>query len=79
MRDEEIMTLTITRDDLIRSHNFIAGRWCTAVDEAVLPVLDPADDSRITQVPDSSEADARAAVDAAHAAFPGWRATPARS
>jgi len=78
MRDEEIMTLTITRDDLIRSHNFIDGRWCTAVDEAVLPVLDPADDSRITQVPDSSEADARAAVDAAHAAFPGWRATPAK-
>jgi succinate-semialdehyde dehydrogenase / glutarate-semialdehyde dehydrogenase len=78
MRDEEIMTLTITREDLIRSHNFIDGRWCPALDEAVLLVLDPADDSRITQVPDSSEADARAAVDAAQAAFPAWRATPAK-
>jgi succinate-semialdehyde dehydrogenase/glutarate-semialdehyde dehydrogenase len=78
MRDQEIMTLTITRDDLVRSHNFIGGRWCAAVDEAVLPVLDPADDSPITHVADSSEADARAAVDAAHAAFPGWRATPAK-
>ena len=78
MRDEGNMTLTITRDNLIRSQNFINGRWCAAVDEAVLPVLDPADDSAITHVADSSEADARAAVDAAHAAFPGWRATPAK-
>jgi succinate-semialdehyde dehydrogenase/glutarate-semialdehyde dehydrogenase len=78
MRDEDIMTLNITRNELIRSQNFIGGRWRAAADEAMLPVLDPADDSRIAQVPDSSEADAKAAVDAAHAAFPAWRATPAK-
>jgi len=72
------MTLSLTRDELIRSQNFIAGRWCDAADAALLPVLDPADDRPITRVPDSSAADARAAVDAAQAAFPAWRATQAK-
>ena len=72
------MPLDITRNDLIRSHNFIAGRWCAAADAAVFHVLNPADDTRITQVPDSGAADAKSAVEAAHAAFPGWRATPAK-
>ncbi len=72
------MSLSLTRDDLIRTRNFIAGRWCNAADEALLDVLNPADDTRITQVPDSGADDARAAVDAAHAAFPAWRRTPAK-
>jgi succinate-semialdehyde dehydrogenase/glutarate-semialdehyde dehydrogenase len=70
--------LDITRAELIRSHNFIGGRWRAAADETLLPVLDPASDTRIAQVPDSSAADAKAAVEAAHAAFPAWRATPAK-
>ena len=72
------MNLDLVRDELIRSQNFIAGRWCDAADGVVLPVLDPADDRRFASVPDSTEVDARAAVDAAHAAFPAWRATPAK-
>ena len=72
------MSLSLTRDDLIRTQNFIAGRWCAADTGALLAVCDPADDSRITQVQDSGPGDARAAVDAAHAAFAAWRATPAK-
>ena len=72
------MDLSLTRDDLIRTQNFIGGRWCAAATGALLAVTDPADDSRITQVQDSGDADARAAVDAAHSAFPAWRATPAK-
>jgi succinate-semialdehyde dehydrogenase/glutarate-semialdehyde dehydrogenase len=72
------MSLSLTRDDLIRTHNFIAGQWCPAQTGALLAVTDPADDSRITAVQDSGAADARAAVDAAHAALHGWRATPAK-
>lgn len=72
------MTLHLTRDDLIRTQNFIAGEWCAAQTGALLPVTDPANDSLITQVQDSGPADARAAVHAAHAAFPAWRATPAK-
>ena len=71
-------TLTLTRTDLVRGQNFIDGAWRDAQDGASFEVLNPADDSRITGVPDSTAADARAAVDAAQAAFPGWRATPAK-
>ena len=39
---------------------------------------DPATDAVFASVPDSGAADARAAVDAAHAAFPAWRAVPAK-
>jgi succinate-semialdehyde dehydrogenase/glutarate-semialdehyde dehydrogenase len=70
--------LTLARTDLIRSQNFIGARWCDAASGDTLAVTDPADQRRITTVPDSSGADGRAAADAAHAAFPAWRATPAR-
>ena len=63
---------------VIRSQNFIGGRWCDAEAGGRLPVVNPADDSRITEVPDSTASDARAAIDAAHAAFPAWRATTAK-
>lgn len=70
------MSLKLTRTDLIRTQNFIGGRWCDT--PALLSVSNPADDSPITQVPDSSAVDAREAVDAAHAAFSAWRSTPAK-
>ncbi len=70
------MSLNLTRADLMRTQNFISGRWCNA--QAMLSVTNPADDSPITQVPDSSAVDAREAVDAAHAAFSAWRSTPAK-
>jgi succinate-semialdehyde dehydrogenase/glutarate-semialdehyde dehydrogenase len=71
------MPLTLTRTDLIRSANFIAGVWTTAP-AARLAVTDPATGDVITQVPDSGAAQARAALDAAHAAFPAWRKVPAK-
>ncbi|MDC6168189.1 NAD-dependent succinate-semialdehyde dehydrogenase [Paucibacter sp. XJ19-41] len=70
--------LTLNRPELQRTQNFINARWCEALDGRRLPVSDPATDTVFTEVPDSGAADARAAVDAAHAALPAWRATPAR-
>jgi succinate-semialdehyde dehydrogenase/glutarate-semialdehyde dehydrogenase len=58
--------------------NFIGGRWTPAAEGRRFAVTNPADESPIAQVPDSSAVDARAAVDAAQAAFPRWRATPAK-
>ena len=72
------LTLTPTRDDLIRSHNFIGGHWRAGADGRSFDVLNPADDSRIAQVSDSGAADAKAAVDAASAALAAWKDTPAR-
>lgn len=71
------MPLTLTRPDLIRSANFIAGQWSDAP-AARLAVTDPATGALITEVPDSGAAEARAALDAAHAAFPAWRKVPAK-
>lgn len=72
------MTLTLQRAELLRTDHFIAGRWCAASDGATLAVTNPADDSVFAHVPDGTAQDARAAVDAAQAAFAGWRAVPAR-
>ena len=71
------MPLTLTRPDLLRSANFIAGQW-TPGPGTLLAVTDPATGATITEVPDSCGAEARAALDAAHAAFPAWKKTPAK-
>ncbi|HSW04674.1 NAD-dependent succinate-semialdehyde dehydrogenase [Aquabacterium sp.] len=71
------MPLTLQRDDLMPGRNYI-GRWCEALEGRRLDVSDPASDTVFASVPDSGAADARAAVDAAHAAFPAWRAVPAK-
>lgn len=71
------MSLTLTRTDLIRNANYIAGEW-TAAAGPLLEVTDPATGDVIASVPDSGVAEARAALDAAHAAFPTWRKVPAK-
>ncbi|MCX2860651.1 NAD-dependent succinate-semialdehyde dehydrogenase [Paucibacter sp. PLA-PC-4] len=71
--------LTLRNSELLRTSNFIAGAWCAAASAARLPVVDPADQTLIVDVPDSAGADAQAAADAAHTAFPAWRATPAKA
>ena len=71
------MTLSIRRDDLLPGRNFI-GRWCNAEDGRRFDVTDPATDAVFASVPDSGAADARAALEAAYAAFPAWRAVPAK-
>jgi succinate-semialdehyde dehydrogenase / glutarate-semialdehyde dehydrogenase len=71
------LPLALTRLDLIRSANFIAGQW-TAFTGPLLPVTNPATGAVITSVPDSGAPEALAALDAAHAAFPTWRKVPAK-
>ena len=71
------MSLTLARIDLIRNANFINGAW--AADTAArLDVTNPATGAVIASVPDSGADEARAALDAAHAAFPTWRKVPAK-
>ncbi|MCT7328680.1 NAD-dependent succinate-semialdehyde dehydrogenase [Ralstonia mojiangensis] len=71
------MSLSLDRADLIRSANYISGEWRTATGP-LLDVTDPATGHLITRVPDSGAEEARAALDAAHAAFPTWRKVPAK-
>jgi succinate-semialdehyde dehydrogenase/glutarate-semialdehyde dehydrogenase len=62
----------------MRTRNFIAGEWREAEDRGVFSVCDPASESELARVPDSGVQDAKAAVNAAHAAFDAWRKVPAR-
>ncbi|MGJ7489764.1 NAD-dependent succinate-semialdehyde dehydrogenase [Variovorax sp. ZT4R33] len=71
------MPLTLTHPELQRNANFIGGQWLPATGRT-LDVTDPATGALIAQVPDSGADEARAATDAAHAAFPAWRRTPAK-
>jgi malonate-semialdehyde dehydrogenase (acetylating)/methylmalonate-semialdehyde dehydrogenase len=57
--------------------NFIDGQWVSAGSTETLPVTDPATGEELGHVPLSARADVGAAVAAAQAAFPDWRATPA--
>ena len=72
------MTLTLERQDLLPGRQLIGAEWRDASDGRRLDVTDPATDSVFASVPDGTAADARAAVAAAHAAFPTWRAVPAK-
>ncbi|MFI1014936.1 NAD-dependent succinate-semialdehyde dehydrogenase [Streptomyces sp. NPDC020965] len=56
----------------------VDGVWRPASDARRITVHDPATTEAVADVASASESDARAAVDAAAAALPGWAATPAR-
>jgi succinate-semialdehyde dehydrogenase/glutarate-semialdehyde dehydrogenase len=71
------MTLTLERQDLMPGRQLIGAEWREASDARRLDVTDPATGAAFASVPDGTAADARAAVDAAHASFPAWRAVPA--
>lgn len=71
------MPLSIHRDDLLPGRNYVA-HWREAEEGHRFDVIDPASNQAFASVPDSGAADARAALEAAHAAFAGWRATPTK-
>ncbi|MGA8158294.1 MAG: NAD-dependent succinate-semialdehyde dehydrogenase [Rhodoplanes sp.] len=57
---------------------WIGGEWRKASDQSRFDVIDPATESVITSVASASVDDAKAAIDAASAAFPGWAARKPR-
>ena len=57
-------------------HNYIGGAWTASRATASLPVLNPASGAELGRTPLSTRADVDAAVQAAKAAYPAWRATP---
>ena len=56
----------------------IGGEWTGGRGGGTMPVIDPATEDALTEVADATERDALEAVGAAHAALPGWAATPPR-
>ena len=58
-------------------HNFIGGKWLTSTSPAGIELFNPATGEPLGQTPAGSAVDVDKAVQAAQAAFPSWRATPA--
>ena len=56
-----------------RVANYIGGRWTQPAATQLLPVLNPATNELLAEVPLSAEQDVAAAIEAAAAAFPEWR------
>src|SRR5256885_964139 len=57
---------------------WIGGKWRKASDGARFDVIDPATENKVASVASASVDDAKAAIDAAHAAFEGWAAKKPR-
>jgi len=69
--------MRLTDSKLLRQHGYVNGRWVDAASGGTAPVTNPATGAALGTVPDMDGADARRAIEAAHAALPGWRARTA--
>ncbi len=61
----------------METRNLVGGEWIAAAGGATLEVTNPATDETIASVPMGGKNEARAAIEAAAAAFPDWSARPA--
>ena len=64
---------------LFRQQCYVAGRWIDADCGAVSIITNPATGEALGQVPELGAAETRCAIEAAHAALPGWRALTAQA
>ena len=73
--NDDIALLTragLSDRDLFRQRAHVGGAWVAAADGAAIDVTDPATGERLGGMASLSADESRAAVDAAHAAFPAW-------
>ena len=60
-----------------RTQNIIGGSWVQSSSEKWIDVLNPATNSLVTQVPQTTQAEMEQAVESAKAAFGSWSRTSA--
>jgi succinate-semialdehyde dehydrogenase/glutarate-semialdehyde dehydrogenase len=65
--------MNLTDQTLFRSQCYIDGDWVDADDGATLPVTNPANGEPLGTVPRMGAGETRRAIEAAAAAWPGWR------
>lgn len=61
----------------MQTRNLIRNEWSTSASGETITVMNPATDESIAEVPSLSADEARRAIEAAHAALPGWRSRTA--
>ncbi|MGN6807124.1 MAG: NAD-dependent succinate-semialdehyde dehydrogenase [Trinickia sp.] len=64
---------------LLKGHAFLAGEWQGADDGSTFDVRNPATGQVLATVPKMGSAETRRAIEAANAAWPAWRAQPAKA
>jgi len=74
----ERASLALRDPALLRQQCLVDGRWLDADDGGVMPVADPATGMPIGTAPMFHAAETRRAIDAAHRAWPAWRAKTAK-
>src|ERR1700733_8801962 len=70
LKGKKILMLKLTDEKLLRRDAYIDGAWVGA--PARFKVDDPATGDVLAEVADLGEAETRAAIERAHAAFPAW-------
>jgi succinate-semialdehyde dehydrogenase / glutarate-semialdehyde dehydrogenase len=73
-----MMTLSLNDSELFRQQAYIGGRWCEADNGTSFQVTNPATGEVLGQVPDMGAVETRRAIEAAKAAWPGWRRKTAK-
>ena len=71
--------MKLTDPTLFRQQALIGGEWREASDGARFAVHNPANAETVGHAPRCTAADVERAIEAAHAAFSDWRATPAKT
>ncbi len=78
MLDTLKTTLDLNNPELLREQAYVNGEWISASGGQTFDVTNPADGSLVATVPQLDVAATRRAIEAADAAWPGWRAKTAK-
>jgi succinate-semialdehyde dehydrogenase/glutarate-semialdehyde dehydrogenase len=70
--------VTKPAQELLLDKAYVGGTWIEAESGETFPVVDPATGQELARVPRMGAAETRRAIDAARAAYPGWRKTLAK-
>ncbi len=71
--------MKLTDPALFKQQALIDGEWRDAADGATFAIHNPATAETVGHAPRCTVADVERAIEVAHAAFSGWRATPAKA
>ena len=70
--------LQINNQSLFREQCYVDGQWITADNAATFSVFNPADGSKLGEVPKMGQAETARAIDAAATALPAWASLTAK-
>ncbi|MEA3118445.1 MAG: succinate-semialdehyde dehydrogenase / glutarate-semialdehyde dehydrogenase [Paraburkholderia sp.] len=76
---QNLESIELKDSSLLRTKAFLAGEWQGAADNATFDVRNPATGQVVATVPKMGAAETRRAIEAANAAWPAWRAQPAKA